>query len=211
MGVCGKGVRERDASERDCTAFPHTPMEEAKVLENAGESGVPAAHEPQDARRTIAEAEALAAYEDAEVAAGGWLGHAPPARVPPEVAAPPVPAPRGVDELAIAAWAEGHPLALCGTDPLALAIPRDLSPELAAEVRASTHGLCLLLGRWTPTDSDHEWPEERRGRYRGVVEGAVRAGVPWYLAERAAAWWVWEGPWPERAPPYAPARARGAA
>ena len=128
--------------------------------------------------------EAQAAYEDAEVAAGGWP-LAPPARIVPEVA--------------LACAAAGAPLALRWSDTGILTVAMTLPPELAAKARAHGPEIALMLGRRTPEDSLHQWPPERAEVYRERVALMTEGdALPDHLAERAAAWWAWSGPWPER-------------
>jgi hypothetical protein len=190
-----RGGGPKRVTEREDTSPPPRvsghPHPTPQTFENAGERLEPALEIPtsEGVRLVLggtspADAEAQAAYEDAEVAAGGWP-LAPPARVVPEVA--------------LACAAAGAPLALRWRDTGDLAVSPTLPPELAAEARAFAPEIALMLGRRTPEDSVYQWPPERAEVYRERV-ALMTAGdaLPDHLAERAAAWWAWSGPWPER-------------
>jgi hypothetical protein len=129
-----------------------------------------------------------------------WGGLAPPARVEPARVEPP--SIESADDVVVAAHRAGAPLALRWRDTGDLAVSSRLPPELAAKVRALAPEIALLLGRRTPEDSLHEWPPERAARYRSALAQAALTPawdeLPEHLAERAAAWWAWSGPWPER-------------
>jgi hypothetical protein len=101
------------------------------------------------------------------------------------------------DDVVVAAHLAGAPLALRWRDTGDLAVSPTLPPELAAAARAHAPEIALLLGRRTPEDSVGEWPPELAEVYRRAVVQA-RGALPDHLAERAAAWWAWSGPWPER-------------
>ncbi len=157
-----------------------------QTCENAGETSEPALEIPTSEGVRLV----LGGTSPAEVPPEVWGGIAPPARVEP-------PSIESADDVVVAAHLAGAPLALRWRDTGDLAVSPTLPPELAAAARAHAPEIALLLGRRTPEDSVGEWPPELAEVYRRAVVQA-RGALPDHLAERAAAWWAWSGPWPER-------------